>query len=139
MRLRLQVQLPETLALPVSDLCMLISNILDNGLEACINNEQPEHRELSFSLVQQRGFLLLTSSNPVEPAAQPRRVSALHSTPSGGQGPEEIRRLTEQYRGGCEYGITDGVFHIQVLLPHDLEVETLYVTVHRKKRRYLHA
>lgn len=126
--LRLEIQMPDTLAIPPSDICTMLSNILDNGLEACMNNKQPEHRVLRFYMAQQKGFLLISSQNYTEQLPERTRFAALHSTASGGLGLHQINRLAKQYHGMCTHTLSEHVFHIELLLPHAVTYSQIFVS-----------
>lgn len=126
--LRMEMQMPDMLAIPPSDICMLLSNILDNGLEACMNNELPEHRILHFYVAQQKGFLLISSHNNTEQLTETRRHPTLHSNRTGGFGLQQIQHLTKQYHGFCSYGTSEHTFHIQILLPHAVKYDQIFIS-----------
>lgn len=112
-----QIVVPPELPYRETDLCSLLSNLMDNAIEASVrsNVEQPV---ISVGIRPQQDYLFLRVTNPVagEAAGQP----ALHTTKADkrlhGYGTKIIRRVAEQYEGSAKFRIQDGLFIVDVML-----------------------
>lgn len=117
--LALEVSMPERLPLEEMDLCALLSNALDNALEAC--RKLPEEtRRVELRIRADKGMLVLRMENPcAEPA---RRVGKkfLSSKPDPerhGIGTESIRSVVRKYGGSVRFTERDGRFEVLLYIP----------------------
>ena len=60
------------------DLCIALSNALDNAIEACEKIPDPTGRYLRLRIQQEENFLVLSVANPV--VAPPRKFGSLYRT-----------------------------------------------------------
>ena len=104
-RLDLQVQVPETLFVSVADLYILLSNTLDNAIEACAA-VRPAERIIDLSLRQQHDVLFYGIANPYDGSpAKPAR--GLH-----GYGLKNGRACVKRYGGAVCVAEEDGQFRL---------------------------
>lgn len=101
------------------DLCALLSNALDNALEAC--RKLPEKkRRVALCIRADKGMLVLRLENPcAEPA---RRVGKkfLSSKPDPerhGIGTESIRSVVRKYGGSVSFSERDSRFEVLLYIP----------------------
>ncbi len=100
-----QVRIPPGFPVDDMDLCVIVSNILDNAITACTQVE-PSKRVLHISTNVRGNFLVLESTNSV---AVSRPIQA-------GIGLQNIKSISKKYQGITELEDTDGTFRIRVLL-----------------------
>lgn len=97
------------------DLCIVLSNALDNAIEACEKIPDPTARYLRLKIQQEESFLALSVVNPV--ASPPRRFGGLYLTDKAnrerhGFGLRSIRTTLEKYNGEFISKCEDQVFTI---------------------------
>lgn len=113
---------PEELPFGEKDLCSLISNLLDNGIEACADLA-PEDGEkyLRFQIRQAGNYLFLRTENPVAAGkVSPERRLTLKTTKADstlhGYGTKIIQCIAEKYNGAAKFSQVEGVFQVDVML-----------------------
>lgn len=108
---------PENIAL--DDLASLLTNGLDNALEAVQNIEDPQHRKIWCRLVQDGSYLHITVRNTVarpvviagNTIATTKADKKLH-----GFGMGIIKRVTEKYDGSYQFSCQHNVFTLKIML-----------------------
>lgn len=117
-RIECEARVPENLPIADADLCMLLSNLLDNAVEACERLPAGSERFISLSLAVRQGVFLVICQN----SAPPRNTgssSFLTSKPDAGchgLGIPTMRRVTEKYDGALELRQLGSVFTLQAAL-----------------------
>lgn len=112
---------PSTDLIDPTDLCIILSNALDNALEACrrLTGQTDEPLITVLSCVQ-RSFLIIEITNPV-PDIQNRNTSPFRSAKEEphlhGIGLSNIRDAVERCHGTLDLSISEEVFHFCVMLP----------------------
>lgn len=111
--------------IPVFDLGIILSNLLDNAIEACEKLE-PGKRFIRLTLKRKKQFLLLSVENSFDGAAPVRKDSLLPATTKQsilpdivtehGIGLENVRDVAERYFGGVNIKVKGDVFHVTVML-----------------------
>lgn len=111
----IQLNIPaDTGQVPASDLCVIIGNIVENGIEACKKADNP------FLTLRSRlfhGILTITMDNSFSFVSKTAEGSFLSSKPGGGTGLVSVRSVVEKYGGNCSFEDKDGVFYSSVYLP----------------------
>ena len=106
---------PETLGIADDDLCSILSNMLENGVEGCLRAGQNLVRA---TLHTDKGCLFITVTNPVSEDVLEKNPD-LHTTkksPSHGFGIPIIRRIAEKYDGFVSFHVEDGWFTADAML-----------------------
>lgn len=104
-----------------TDLCIILSNALDNALEACrkIPAGGPERNIQAISYVR-HSCLLLEIKNPVPPSLK-QETRLFQSTKEDpryhGIGLSNIREAVERCHGTLELNVTEEVFHFCAMFP----------------------
>jgi len=103
------------------DLCIILSNALDNALEACQKLTcQTDTALITASSYVRRSFLIIEITNPIL-YTQILKVNPFRSTKEDphlhGLGLSNIRDAVERCHGTLELSISEDVFHICVMLP----------------------
>lgn len=108
--------LPEGLAVPESDLCVVLGNLLENALEACAGQEGGFVRAAARLTGSSAMTIAVDNSSPHPPKAAPD--GSLLSTKHRGEGigTSSIRQIALQYRGKADFNWQDGVFRAAVFL-----------------------
>ena len=115
-----RIALPESFVMPEMDLCCLLSNILDNALEACQRIPDGESRYIHLTMYLKGYFLFLSceNSSPGRPEALSGgrfRTSKADGT-SHGYGLEIIQKIAKYYNSPVQIDAQDHSFGIIVNL-----------------------
>lgn len=84
------------------DLCIILSNALDNALEACAQIEDVEERFVTLKITETPESLVISVVNPVEKESVRRCLTFVSTKKDGanhGIGLKSIRSTAEKYRG----------------------------------------
>lgn len=108
---------PKSLAVSEVDLCVVIGNLLDNAMEACLRQEQGE-RFIRVYIGALKGQLYISVSNSAGEItkANGRYLSSKKSS-SHGFGLLRIDRIVDRYGGYVNRQNEEGVFATEVMLP----------------------
>lgn len=114
--------LPETLALDDLELCSLLSNVLNNALEACQRLPESIERQVDIHLSIRQGALLLLVRNTCEHASETaRRAFHLSSkrVGQGGLGLRALRAIAHSHGGelSLEPDASDSSISVRIYLP----------------------
>ena len=119
-RLEHKIAVPPTLSIPDSDLSSVLTNLIDNAIEACCaGHVAAEDAAVRVSVRKQNRSLFIRVVNPLgDVSAQSalalqtkKSDAALH-----GYGTKIVRRLAEKYSGSVRYQAEGGMFTADVLL-----------------------
>lgn len=108
-------------ALPVSevDLGIIVGNLCDNAIEACLQIQEKERRFLRVYMDVMKGQLYIYVINAVE--GRPKRVGRRYLTTKDGRdhgyGLLRMDKVVEKYHGYLDRQNEEGVFATEVLLP----------------------
>lgn len=122
-KIRLETDLifPASDLINPADLCIILSNALDNALEACRKlTGQTDPPLIKAASCVRNSFLIIEITNPV-PYARKLKTNQLYSTKKEphlhGIGLSNIRDAAERCHGTMELSISEEVFHFCVILP----------------------
>lgn len=111
----IQLNIPEdTGQVPASDLCVIIGNIVENGIEACKKADKPF---LTLRSGLFNGTLTITMDNSFRSVSKTAEGAFCSSKPGGGTGLVSVRSVAEKYGGSCSFEDRDGVFYSSVYVP----------------------
>lgn len=117
--LDIKITLPQKLTIPDHELTSLVTNVIDNALEAC-EREGVLERTVDFGLRVHGDYLLLRSVNPIPPGADEKRILRGVTTKSDrtlhGFGSRIIDRIAEKYDGIVTRNIVEGKYVMDVML-----------------------
>lgn len=111
-----RLELPRTLPVPEMDVCVVLSNLLENALEASRKLESGRYIRLWASL---RGdnLVLLTVENAYGGRLEEREgVLQSSKRPGEGLGLQSVAHIAEKGGGYCRFLYGDGVFTANVML-----------------------
>lgn len=123
MNIQLETDLifPPSEMLPPMDLCIILSNALDNALEACENislkNQKPVIQAISYI---RHYCLFLEITNPL-PSPPEKSGEFYKSTKSDsgfhGIGLSNIKKAVDHCHGTLQLSVLEGNFHFSIMLP----------------------
>lgn len=110
---------PANLAVSEVDLCVILGNLLDNAMEACLRIKEEENRFIRVYIDMMKGQLYIYVMNSA--ADIPKRFGKIYLTNKDnnkhGFGLLRIDRVVEKYHGYLERQDEEGVFATEILLP----------------------
>lgn len=111
-----QLDIPsDTGQIPESELCVIIGNLLENAIAACMKSKEKE----PFIHLQSRlqyGILTITMDNSDHTSVQNSDGSFRSLKSGGGTGLVSIRAVAQKYEGDAKFDTADGVFSSSVYL-----------------------
>ena len=115
--LQIHAEIPQTLPVTDTDLCVLLSNALENALHAC-RRVQAQGREADIDVLayEKNGRLFLQITNPCTDDVVFERDIPVSTAAGHGIGVQSICAITERYDGICSFSVKDGRFILRVSL-----------------------
>lgn len=113
------VLVPHELPFGVEDVCSLLSNLLDNAIEAAAASgcEKPH---VHLTIRPKQAYLFIHQENSVSAAVPMDQLLSLKTTKKNrelhGFGTKIIRRVVDKYSGSIKYAMKDGCFVTDVML-----------------------
>ncbi|MDO4837913.1 MAG: GHKL domain-containing protein [Clostridia bacterium] len=125
-RITTNILVPDALPYSSEDLCSLLSNLLDNAIEAA-SVSGAELPQVSFSMCPKQAYLFIHQENSVSnDIASDARLS-LKTTKQRrelhGYGTRIIRSIVDKYNGSIKYTMKNGMFVTDVMLELPKEEE----------------
>ena len=117
--IEVQIVVPSSLPYRETDLCSLLSNLMDNAVEgaAASGDKRPVVR---VQIRPQQDYLFFRVVNPVDPSVPSRWRLTLQTTKENrrlhGYGTKIIRAVSERYQGSVKFDVRDGRFIADVML-----------------------
>jgi len=112
----LEVQIPENLPVDVMDIGAVISNALENALNACMKQAADAERFINVKFIQYKKQFVLDISNSFDGAVQfdssGRPVSRMENH---GIGSQSIYAFTRKYDSITDYCTENGAFSIRIM------------------------
>lgn len=115
-RLTVEATLPEKLTISDTELCALLSNGLENALNA-VSDLPDEKKWISLYCGIRLNKLLLEIRNPYEGGVSMRDGLPVSDREEHGYGCRSIRSIAEKNRGLCTFEPENGIFALRVVLP----------------------
>lgn len=106
-----------SLGLEPLDLCIFLSNAIDNATEAC--EALPGRKTIRVSSTQREGCWWLSVSNPVDRPVEIRKgrvVTTKKDKPAHGFGIPNMQRIVKKYNGMLRFLSEEGMFHLEAML-----------------------
>ena len=118
-RFQTYLDMPAQLPYGEGDLCVLLGNLLDNGWEAALRDENPD-RYVDIRIIYDRDNLIITEKNNFDGTFIQNKSGGFETIKEDavnhGLGLESIRKIAEKYHGNVCIECREKVFKIQVLL-----------------------
>ncbi|MBD5546343.1 MAG: GHKL domain-containing protein [Lachnospiraceae bacterium] len=114
--LSIQINVPKTPFCSDYDLNILLSNLLENALEAL---ESCEKKQLKLIMELEKGILYLEIANTYAGMLKTdgkRYLTRKKNADEHGLGLRNVQRVVEQYCGTMELSQKDNIFHVKILL-----------------------
>lgn len=111
--------IPAVISVSDNDLCVILSNALENALRACLPLAEAGEDctiRVEFRFVEQNGRLFLQIANPYSGEIRLEKGVPVSDRPGHGIGVQSIRAVVERYGGGCTFLAKNGQFTLRLFL-----------------------
>lgn len=119
-----QIIVPKELPFQEIDFYSLLSNLMENALEATEASGK-ENAAIELKIQPRQDYLFIRITNPVSDAISKKRLLSLKTTKMDkalhGYGTKVVRNIAEKYQGSFTFQVKEGMFIADVML--DLYVE----------------
>lgn len=118
-RVNAKAVVPSKLQISEIDLCVVIGNLLDNAMEACLGQEKANDRFIRVFIGILKDQLYVSVSNSTDGLVKRAGKSYLSTknAPGHGFGLMRIDRIVDKYNGYINRQNEEGVFATEVMLP----------------------
>ena len=109
------------LKISAMDVCTILSNALDNAVEACVKFEQPGDRYIDVKIEDGENEMIISVKNPSTEAPKRRAgayVSRKKDKENHGLGLKSIKRTVDKHKGDMLVKYEDGIFNLVISLPY---------------------
>lgn len=116
--LRLSVNVPEGLALPEFDLTVILGNLMDNAMEACVTVAE-NSRHIGLVMLFKPNYLIIQTENPVNRPSAAQDGGRGTTKPDAslhGYGLRNIEYLTQKHSGFMTFKNENGMFKADIAL-----------------------
>lgn len=101
------------------DLCTILTNLLDNAIEACRKQPKDQKRRLTVTIRRIHQFILIRVVNSTPEAPVIRNGSLVTSKKDRkyhGWGMKNVKAAVENYHGTIEFNYSDDLFTVNIIL-----------------------
>ena len=112
-------ELPSHIHLEDSDLCALLSNALDNAIEAACQIEEESKRQIELNMVHNEKSVLIKVSNSVKENIDTHGglITTKKDTNMHGIGMRSMQSIVRKYSGNMSWKCVDKQFILSIVLP----------------------
>ena len=115
--IHVRLDLPETLPVDEMDLCLVLSNLLENALEASLRTAAVRRQITVTAYLHAARLLLIEVENPFDGTVKEKDGVFRSSKRKGdGVGLQSVRHIAERSGGASTLTYQDGVFRARVML-----------------------
>ena len=117
-RLNAKAVVPKNLPFSEIDLCVIIGNLMDNAIEACMKlDEDKRFIRVYTALLKKQLYISISNSSPEIIKKDRLFLSTKRQAGSIGHGLSRIDKITDKYNGFVNRQYEEGVFATEVMLP----------------------
>ena len=112
-----QADIPQAIILSENDLCVLLSNALENALQSCVRQKKggrPARIEISAYCQDEKLFLQIVNS--CDDSVRFADGLPVTKQPGHGFGVQSILAITEKYQGMCSFERKNDQFFLRLRL-----------------------
>lgn len=103
------------------DICIILSNALDNAVEACVKFPKPSDRYIDVKIEDSENEMIISVKNPSTEAPKRRAgayISRKKDHENHGLGLKSIKRTVDKHKGDMLVKYENGIFNLVICLPH---------------------
>ncbi len=109
------IAVPPVLPFANTDLCSLVTNLLDNAIEA-VEELEEEKRVIEVLFTVQESYLFLQVVNPFKKSIDSSLTTTKNDHVNHGYGIKIIKNIAKKYKGSCDISMQNHYFSITVML-----------------------
>ena len=116
----IKINLSKDININPIDLCTILGNLLDNGIEANEKIVNKEERNMNISISTYKEYLHIDTSNPtqINPINKYGNLeTSKENKESHGFGVKSIQAIVKKYNGILNYEWNNGIFQLNIMLP----------------------
>jgi signal transduction histidine kinase len=114
-----QIFVPDKLPFKETDFCSILSNLMDNAVEAAIVSGE-NNPVIEVHIQPRQDYLFIRVTNPIAGTLSRKRVLSLRTTKKEtalhGYGTKVVKNLVEKYQGSLNFDMKEGRFIADVML-----------------------
>lgn len=113
--LEISVSIGRNTTIPEPEFCVILGNLLENALDACIACRNPRFIHIRAKQTGESTLILTVDNTGPKPE---KEGDAFYSSkrPGFGLGTDSVRMIAQQYHGDVRYEWKEGVFYASVML-----------------------
>ncbi|HHU89821.1 MAG TPA: GHKL domain-containing protein [Clostridiaceae bacterium] len=115
--LDVDAQLPQNISIPETELCALLSNSLENAIEAAAQVAHQQFRKVKVRCHTHKNNLLIHIENSYTGKITMENGLPQNKREDHGFGTKSIAMIAEKHNGYCAFEATDEIFILRVVLP----------------------
>lgn len=113
----IRADIPQTISVSESDLCVLLSNALENALYACRKQkERGASGTIEVSVSEKNNKILMQFTNSCEENVAFDHGIPVADSPGHGLGVRSICAIVDKYDGICNFSVENGKFILRAML-----------------------
>lgn len=113
----IKLDLPSELPISEMDMCLVMSNLLENALEASLHTDKAKRYIKIETYIHSNNVVLLTVENAFDGTATKKNGVFQSSKRRGdGVGIQSVRRISEKNGGYCRFTAENGIFCANIML-----------------------
>jgi len=116
-RVNFKAILPDNLAINDIDLCVMVSNLLDNAMESCMAVDEDQRFIRIFTEVHQSQFYLSVQNSAKEDLDFNQRHYISNKRGDHGLGVKRVQFLVDKYKGYLNLQNESGIFASEISIP----------------------
>lgn len=115
--MEIQADIPQSIMVSENDLCVLLSNALENALQSCVRQkERGRSAQIEITAYQQDGKLFLQIVNSCDDSVRFANGLPVTKQQGHGFGVQSILAITEKYQGMCNFLVKEDKFYLRLSL-----------------------
>ncbi|MCL2387598.1 MAG: GHKL domain-containing protein [Defluviitaleaceae bacterium] len=114
-KLDMKLKIPQTLAVDDSDIVTIISNLLDNALEAVAKLDEGQDKTVKLNVTLDKDTLLIRAENPFNGEIK-ENMESLKGGQEHGRGLKNIKRSVDRYNGYMKTAHENNIFSADIML-----------------------
>ncbi len=113
----MDAQLPQALSIAETEICALLSNSMENAIEAATKVADEQFRKVRISCQTHKGNVLIYIENSFTGELTMEKGLPQSSLEDHGFGVKSIAMIAEKYNGYYSFEAKDEIFTLRIVLP----------------------
>lgn len=115
----IHVEYPKDCGIDPVDLCTILTNLLDNAIEACVKLPPETERKITLTIRRIQQFIIIQIANSSMTAPVTKNgiiVTSKKNQSNHGWGLQNVKAAVEKYQGVMDFDYSNSVFTMNVML-----------------------